>query len=50
MGDDYWSYGVQENVKEIEAMARYAFEQGLTTRKLTAEDLFAESTFQLTKL
>ena len=50
MGDDYWSYGVQENAKEIEAMTRYAFEQGLTTRKLTAGDLFAESTFRLTKL
>lgn len=50
MGEDYWPYGVQENAREIEAMTRYAYEQGLTTRKLTPEDLFAESTFQLMKL
>lgn len=43
MGEDFWSYGVRENAKEIETMARYSFEQGLTARKLTAEDLFAPS-------
>jgi 4,5-dihydroxyphthalate decarboxylase len=50
MGEDYWSYGVAENAKELETMARYSFEQGLTARQLTAADLFAASTFDLTKI
>ena len=35
---------------EIEAMTRYSYEQGLTARKLSAEDLFAASTFKLAKV
>jgi 4,5-dihydroxyphthalate decarboxylase len=50
MGRDYWRYGVRENAKEIDAMGRYAFEQGLTPRRLSAEDLFARSTFDLVKI
>ena len=50
MGADYWRYGVRENAKEIETMTRYSFEQGLSARKLTAEDLFAKSTFSIAKL
>ena len=50
MGEDYWRYGVDDNAKEIEAMTRYSFEQGLAARKLTAEDIFAPSTFDLGKL
>ena len=43
MGNDFWRYGVAENAKEIEAMTRYAYEQGMTDRKLAAEELFAPS-------
>jgi 4,5-dihydroxyphthalate decarboxylase len=50
MGRDYWRYGIQENTKEIEAMSRYAFDQGMTPRKLSTEDLFATSTFELVKI
>ena len=50
MGDDYWRYGIADNMKEIEAMTRYSFEQGLTARKLVPADLFAESTFELAKV
>jgi 4,5-dihydroxyphthalate decarboxylase len=50
MGEDFWSYGVQQNTREIEAITRYAFEQGLTARRLTAEDLFVASTFDLAKV
>lgn len=50
MGQDHWRYGIQENAAEIEAMTRYSFEQHISARKLEAEDLFAESTFDLTKL
>jgi 4,5-dihydroxyphthalate decarboxylase len=50
MGPDFWSYGVQQNTREIEAITRYAFEQGLNARRLTAEDLFVPSTFDLAKV
>jgi 4,5-dihydroxyphthalate decarboxylase len=50
MGNDYWRYGIEENAKEIDAMTRYSFDQGLSARKLTAKDIFAESTFDLGKL
>ena len=50
MGDDFWSYGVQQNAREIEAVTRYAYEQKLTPRRLTAEDLFVPSTFDLAKV
>ena len=50
MGVDHWKYGVIENQKEISAMTRYSFDQGISARKLEPEDLFAESTFELFKL
>ena len=48
MGSDFWRYGVAENAKEIEAMTRYAFEQGMTDRKLETEELFAPSVLDVT--
>jgi 4,5-dihydroxyphthalate decarboxylase len=50
MGEDFWSYGVQQNAAEIEAVTRYSYQQGLTSRHLTAEDLFVPSTFDLAKV
>ncbi len=50
MGEDFWRYGVQENAKEIEAMTRYSYEQGLVKRKLSAEDLFAHSTIDVSRI
>ncbi len=50
MGADYWSYGAQANAPEIAAMTRYSHDQGLSERLLGAEDLFAPSTFELSKV
>jgi len=50
MGADYWRYGVAECAHEIEALARYSYGQGLSERRLTAEDLFAPSTFEISKI
>jgi 4,5-dihydroxyphthalate decarboxylase len=50
MGDDFWSYGVAENQKEIEAITRYSYEQGLTSRSLRLNELFAESTFENSRI
>ena len=50
MGADYWRYGVGGCAHEIEALARYSYDQGLSERRLTAEDLFAPSTFEISKI
>ena len=50
MGNDFWRYGVHENKAEIDALTGYAHEQGLIDRKLAAEELFAPSMFELSKV
>ncbi|MEJ2134624.1 MAG: hypothetical protein P8X86_05190, partial [Desulfofustis sp.] len=41
-GEDFWPYGIEPNLKTLEALARYAHEQGITRRVLTLEELFTE--------
>jgi 4,5-dihydroxyphthalate decarboxylase len=50
MGKDFWSYGVERNVRELDAITRYAHEQHLTARRLTVEDLFVASSLELAKV
>jgi 4,5-dihydroxyphthalate decarboxylase len=50
MGRDFWRYGVKENLPEIEALTQYAFEQGLVKRKVGVEELFAPSTYSMSKI
>jgi 4,5-dihydroxyphthalate decarboxylase len=50
MGEDFWRYGVEENRKDIEALARYSHEQGLVKKRLAVEDLFARSTLEISKI
>lgn len=50
MGEDFWAYGVRKNAPVIQAMTRYAAEQGLTRRQLSAEDLFPASVIDLAKV
>jgi 4,5-dihydroxyphthalate decarboxylase len=50
MGDDYWSYGVVENRHGLDTLARYAFEQGLTSRRLDVGEMFARSTIETAKI
>lgn len=40
LGDDWWPYGMQANRKTMDAFLRYHFEQGLSKRRLTCEDIF----------
>jgi 4,5-dihydroxyphthalate decarboxylase len=49
MGEDFWRYGVAESRNEIEAIVRYSHEQGLISRKLDVEELFAKTTFEVSK-
>jgi 4,5-dihydroxyphthalate decarboxylase len=48
LGDNMWSYGLKAGRHEIEAMLRYARNDGLTARDLTPEDVFHPSTHGLT--
>ena len=50
MGEDFWRYGVHENLREIEALTGYAFEQGLIDRKPAVEELFVPSMFEISKV
>jgi 4,5-dihydroxyphthalate decarboxylase len=40
MGKDFWSYGVADNRKTLETFLRYHHEQGLSTTRMTPEDMF----------
>lgn len=45
-GDDYWSYGMEQNRRDLERLVTYAHQQGLTPRLLAIEELFHESVQQ----
>jgi 4,5-dihydroxyphthalate decarboxylase len=50
MGENYWPYGVAENIKDIEAMVNFSYDQGLAQRKLTPHDLFAKGTLEISRI
>lgn len=41
LGDDWWPYGLDANQKALDAYLRYHFEQGLSKRPITCEEIFA---------
>jgi 4,5-dihydroxyphthalate decarboxylase len=47
MGDNYFPYGFQANKKAIEKLLDYHYEQGLSERKVSPEELFAPETLEL---
>jgi len=47
MGDNYWKYGIEDNRKELEAIMRYVYEQGLVQRQIPFEELFDASSLSL---
>lgn len=50
MGPNFWPYGIEENRKDLEAMLRWSYEQGLSPRQAKLEDVFARGTFEISKL
>ena len=50
MGEDFWSYGAVENRHVLETLARYSFDQGLSVRQLGFDEMFAPSTYDLSKI
>lgn len=47
MGKDLWPYGLEANLGEIEAMCQYSFEQGISPRRVTPRELFADNVVDL---
>ncbi len=47
MGDNYYSYGIENNQKALEALFRYSHQQGLCSRELTIEELFEPTSLTL---
>jgi 4,5-dihydroxyphthalate decarboxylase len=50
MGEDFWKYGIAENLPEIGALTQYIHEQGLADRKVKVEELFHPSVFNISKV
>ena len=46
MGEDHWSYGIQQNHHVLEHFFRQHHEQGLSPRLVTPEDIFHPGTFE----
>ncbi len=46
LGNDWWPYGFERNRAAIDTFLRYHHEQGLSSRRLQPEELFAEETFE----
>jgi len=47
VGDDPFPYGIKANRAMLDTITSYSFEQGLTPRQMTIEELFAEQTLDL---
>jgi 4,5-dihydroxyphthalate decarboxylase len=50
MGQDYWPNGVAANRKTLEAFLAHHHDQGLSQRKVSVDELFAPTTYELAKI
>ncbi len=50
MGEDYWPYGFEENRETIETFLRYHHQHRLSARQLKAEEIFAASTLERSRI
>jgi 4,5-dihydroxyphthalate decarboxylase len=50
MGDDFWPYGFERNSATLATFLRYHYEQGLSKRLLTPEELFAPEAMESFKI
>ena len=41
LGDDWWPYGVSANRKTVDTYLRYHYEQGLSARRWTVDEIFS---------
>ena len=49
MGDNYYSYGIENNQASLQALFRYSHQQGLASRELTIEELFEQTSLRFTE-
>jgi 4,5-dihydroxyphthalate decarboxylase len=47
MGENYFSYGIEPTRRTLEALFRYSHEQGLCSRQLKIEEIFAAESLEL---
>jgi 4,5-dihydroxyphthalate decarboxylase len=50
MGKNFWPYGIDANRKTLDALLQYSYEQGLATKRLTAEELFHPSSLHFSEV
>jgi 4,5-dihydroxyphthalate decarboxylase len=50
MGADYWPYGVDANRKTLEAFLAHHHDQGLSDRRVSVDELFAPTTYEMAKI
>jgi 4,5-dihydroxyphthalate decarboxylase len=50
MGHDWWPYGLEPNRMALDTFLRYHHEQGLSKRRLTADELFVPETREAFKI
>jgi len=50
LGRDFWPYGLEPNVHNLQTFLRYSHEQGLAKRLLEPRELFAPETFESFKI
>ena len=50
MGNDIWSYGFQENFKELETMCRWSVAQGIAAREMEPAELFHPATLDRARI
>jgi hypothetical protein len=41
LGAEWWPYGIARNRAALEAILRYHYEQGLTSRQFSVDEIFA---------
>ena len=46
MGEDYWSYGVDKNRATLETFLRHHHAQGLSSRRLSVDEIFHPATYE----
>ena len=49
MGENFWPYGIEPNRKALEALFQYSYEQGLSSRELTIEEVFHPASLKLSE-
>ncbi len=50
MGCDFWPYGLAANQHTLSTFLRYHYEQGLSKRQLTPQELFAPESLESFKI